>query len=199
MCPLHLYMWGVSTNLVRVVHSEDVSFKFLGVRARITLLHHCVERFPWYSSIWMHFEEVLIAALGIQKLWLLSPKLMSKNYLNLCFCHCSVFCNKFQILTSEYLTGVSTSHFDPKHVLNHYNWNWPIQSLVSRCAGLTFLLMLMTSWSLNNQVTTEQWYWHTGPGPLWPQWLVAGANQSLHSLMRSGSAWAVAVLLLYSY
>ena len=69
MCPLHLYMWGVSTNLVRVVHSEDVSFKFLGVRARITLLHHCVERFPWYSSIRMHFEEVLIAALGKQKLW----------------------------------------------------------------------------------------------------------------------------------
>ena len=51
------------THLVGVVHSEDVSLEFFCVRPGVTLLHHCVERFPRYSTIWMHFEEVLIATL----------------------------------------------------------------------------------------------------------------------------------------
>ena len=51
------------THLVGVIHSEDVSLEFFCVRSRVTLLHHGVERFPRYSTIWMHFEEVLIATL----------------------------------------------------------------------------------------------------------------------------------------
>ena len=69
------------THLVGVVHSEDVSLEFFCVRPGVTLLHHCVERFPRYSTIWMHFEEVLIATLR-NNLFVINISISAESPLN---------------------------------------------------------------------------------------------------------------------